>query len=76
MAAHGNATLRSKKPQLSTDLKRRTESLISNKAIDGTIRKILGYALEINDPQLANFVRRVDAGESIIDEQGFLRIGE
>ena len=76
MAAHGSATLRSKKTQLNIDLKQRAESLISNKTIDGSIRNILRYALEINDPLLANFVRRVDAGESIIDEQGFLRIGK
>ena len=76
MAAHGSATLRSKKTQLNTDLKQRAASLINNKAIDGTIRKILGYALEIDDPQLAYFVRSVDVGESIVDEQGFLRIGK
>lgn len=76
MARYGSATLRSKKPQLNSDLKRRAESLISNKTIDATIRKILGYALEINDPLLAYFVRSVDGGESIIDEQGFLRIAE
>lgn len=70
MASHGSAKVRSKKLHVNAVLKQRAESLINNKSIDGTTRNVLRYALEIDDPLLDELVGRVDAGESIIDEQG------
>lgn len=74
MVNDSSATVRSETPHVNAVLKQRAESLINNKSIDGTTRNVLRYALEINDPLLANLVARLDAGESIIDDQGFLRI--
>ena len=53
-------------------LKRRAQAVINDKSIDASARAIIRYSLEINDPCLADLVRRVDAGETIIDESGFL----
>ena len=52
---------------ISDALKRRAQSVINNKSIDAETRAIIRYALEINDPCLPELVRRVDAGENIID---------
>ena len=57
-------------------LKRRAQSLINNTSIDGTTRTIIRYALEINDVSLSELVRRVDAGEIILDGIGLLLTGE
>ena len=76
MANDSSATVRSETPHLNAAIKQRAESLINNKSIDGTTRTVLRYALEIDDPLLADLVRRVAAGESIIDDEGFLRIEE
>lgn len=74
MAKHSSATARSETPHRSADIKRHAQSLINDKALDAGTRNILRYALEIDDPSLADLVRRLDAGEKIIDEQGFLQI--
>lgn len=58
---------REETPQLSDALKRRAQSVINDKSIDAQTRTLIRYALEINDPWLPDLVRRVDAGESIID---------
>ena len=76
MAKHSSATVRSETPHLNADVKRCAEYLINNKSIDNTTRTVLRYALEIDDPLLADLVRRVDAGDSIIDDRGFLRLEE
>ena len=55
-------------------LKRRARAVIDDKSIDADVRAVIRYSLEINDPWLADLVRRVDAGEAIIDELGFLQI--
>lgn len=52
---------------ISDALKRRAQSVINNKSIDAETRAIISYGLEINDPWLAELVRRADAGETIID---------
>jgi hypothetical protein len=52
---------------ISDALKRRAQSVINNKSIDAETRAIIRYGLEINDPCLPELVRRVDAGENIID---------
>jgi len=52
---------------ISDALKRRAQSVIDDKSIDGGTRSFIRYALEINDPWLPELVRRVDAGETIFD---------
>lgn len=74
MGNHSSAALRSKTPHLGAAIKRRAEDLINNKSIDGGTRTLLRYGLEIEDPLLSSLVRRVDAGERIIDDEGFLQI--
>ncbi len=58
---------------ISEALKRRAQAVINDKSIDAGARAVIRYSLEINDPWLADLVRRVDAGETIIDESGFLQ---
>jgi hypothetical protein len=45
--------------------------VIHDNSIDPQWRAIVRYALEINDPWLAELVRRADAGETIIDTTDF-----
>jgi hypothetical protein len=52
-------------------LRRRTQSVINDSSIDPQWRAIVRYALGINDPWLADLVRRADAGERIIDTIDF-----
>jgi len=59
--------VRQETPHLSDAIKRRAQSLINDKMIDGPSRAIIRYGLEINDPWLPELVRRVDAGETIVD---------
>ena len=47
-------------------LKRRAQSVLNDTAIDAQSRAIIRYALETNDPWLAELVRRADQGETII----------
>jgi hypothetical protein len=58
---------------ISDALKRRAQAVLNDKSIDARARAVIQYSLEINDPWLADLVRRVDAGEAIIDESGFLQ---
>jgi hypothetical protein len=74
MVNDSSAPVRSKKPHVNAVLKQRAESIINNKSIDGTTRNVLRYALETDDPLLEELVGRVESGEGIIDDQGFLRI--
>lgn len=76
MAKHSSATVRSETPHLSAAIKGRAQSLINKQSLDAGTRNLLHYALEIHDPTLADLVRRLDAGESIIDDLGFLQIEE
>ncbi len=46
-------------------LKRRAQSVLNDRSIEPQSRAIIRYALEINDPWLAELVRRAEAGESI-----------
>jgi len=52
---------------ISDALRRRALALISDRSIRAQERVLIRYGLEINDPCLAELVRRVDAGESIVD---------
>jgi hypothetical protein len=47
--------------------RRRAESVISDRTIDAHSRALIRYALQTSDPWLAELVRRVDAGESLVD---------
>ena len=67
MVTHISASVREETPHLSAAIKRRAQSLIDDKTIDGPSRAIIRYGLEINDPWLPELVRRVDAGETIVD---------
>ena len=51
--------------------RRRAESVIRDRSVDASSRGVIRYALETNDPWLAELVRRVDAGEAIIDTVEF-----
>ena len=75
MTTHVSATVREEKPHetettqitISDALRRRAQAVINDSSIDPQWRPIIRYALEINDPCLADLVRRADAGETIID---------
>jgi hypothetical protein len=54
-------------------LKRRAQSVLNDTSIDPQSRAIIRYALETNDPWLADLVRRADDGETVIDSAGFLK---
>ena len=56
---------------ISNALRRRAHSIISDIWIDREWRAVIRYALETNDPCLAELVRRADAGEMIIDTIDF-----
>ena len=79
MANHGSATVRETPHSTQTSrtntivnaLKRRAQAVLNDRSIDPQSRAIIRYALEINDPWLAELVRRADAGEEIVDTLGF-----
>lgn len=53
---------------ISDAVRRRAQSLIDDRSIDATGRVWIRYALEINDgPGVTELLRRVDAGEPLID---------
>jgi len=79
MSTHVSATALEETPHgtvttqitISDALRRRAESVINDSGTDPQWRSIVRYALEINDPWLADIVRRADAGERIIDTVDF-----
>ncbi len=52
---------------VSKALQRRAQSVINDRSIDPQSRAVIRYGLETNDPWLAELVRRVDAGEAVVD---------
>ena len=52
-------------------LKRRAQAVLNDNSIDPQSRAIIRYAMEINDPWLAELVRRADAGETLFDTVDF-----
>jgi len=66
MARNSSATPR-EKSQIDASLKRRARSLITNGSLPSQTRSLIRYALEIKDSNLAQLVRRVEAGETTID---------
>ena len=78
MANHSSATVRETPHSTQTRtntivnaLKRRAQAVLNDKSIDPQSRAIIRYALEVNDPWLAELVRRADAGDAIIDTFDF-----
>jgi hypothetical protein len=71
---HGNQTTRTN--TIVNALKRRAQSVLNDKSIDAQSRAIIRYALETNDPWLAELVRRADAGEDVIDNMQSLETNE
>ena len=67
MAKDSSASPREPKSHIYASLKRRARLLITNSSIPTQTRSLIRYALEIKDPYLAQVVRRVEAGETIID---------
>lgn len=51
--------------------RRRAESVIRDSSIDAQSRAVIRYAMETSDPWLAELLRRVDAGESLVDTMDF-----
>ena len=56
---------------ISDELKRHAQAVINDGATDPQWRSFIRYALETNDPWLADIVRRAEAGEKIIDSIDF-----
>ncbi len=48
-------------------LKRRAQAVLNDTSIDPQSRAIIRYAMEINDPWLAELVRRADEGETALE---------
>jgi hypothetical protein len=79
MTTHVSAIARTEEPHetetttitVSDDLRRRAQAVINDTSIDARWRVIIRYALEINDPWLADIVRRAESGERIIDSLDF-----
>src|SRR5262245_40810109 len=85
MSTHSTASTHEETPHatnsitnkpISDALRRRAQSIISDKSIDAGGRTWIRYALEINDPALPELVRRADAGEPIIDDSQLLEANE
>jgi hypothetical protein len=82
MANHSSATVRetphinqtSRTNTIVNALKQRAQAVLNDRSIDPQSRAIIRYALETNDPWLAELVRRADEGETLIDEAGFFNI--
>lgn len=82
MATHGSATVReiphanrtTRTATIINALKERAQAVLNDRSIDPESRAIIRYALETNDPWLAELVRRADAGEIVIDSAGFVEV--
>jgi hypothetical protein len=79
MSTHVSATALEETPHetettqitISDALRRRAQLVINDRRTDPEWRSIIRYALETNDPWLADIVRRARDGESIIDTADF-----
>ena len=82
MASHSSATVRetphvnqsnhtTRTATIVNALKQRALSVLNDRTIDPQSRAVIRYALETNDPWLAELVRRADAGEGIVDAIDF-----
>ena len=57
-------------------LKRRAQAVLNDRSIDPQSRAIIRYALETNDPWLAELVRRAEVRETIVDTIDFSQTSE
>ena len=81
MATHGSATVRetphvnqtTRTATIINALKQRAQAVLNDKSIDPESRAIIRYALETNDPWLAELVLRADERETVIDSAGFVQ---
>ena len=81
MTTHSSATVRqtphvnqtSRTNTIVNALKQRAQAVLNDSSIDPESRAIIRYALETNDPWLAEFVHRADAGETVVDSAGFVK---
>jgi hypothetical protein len=83
MTTHGSsapechATPHTTNNTISDAIKRRAQSLINDRTIDADDRAFIRYALATNDAAgLSELVRRVDAGEPVIDESCMLEAND
>jgi hypothetical protein len=81
MANHSSAPMREQAPHSTNsitnnilklnpntdDVKQRALAVIQDESFDEGSRNLIRYALEIDDPLLAELVRRADTGENIVD---------
>ena len=76
MVNHSSATVREHTPHenrttrtntIVNALKRRAQVVLNDKSIDAQSRAVIRYALETNDPWLAELVRRADAEEDVFE---------
>lgn len=67
---HVNQTTRT--ATINNALKQRAQAVVNDRSIDPESRAIIRYALETNDPWLAELVRRADAGATVVDAAGCL----
>lgn len=82
MVNHGSANVRetphvnqkSRTNSFINAVKERAQAVLNDRLIDAQSRAIIHYALETNDPLLPELVRRADAGETIVNEAGYLNI--
>ena len=63
---HGNRTTGTN--TIMNALKRRAQAVLNDTSIDPQSRAIIRYALETNDPWLAELVRRADAGDDVVED--------
>jgi hypothetical protein len=68
-APHTNRTTRT--ATIINALERRAQAVLNDTSIDPQSRAIIRYAMAINDPWLAELVRRADAGEALFDTVDF-----
>ena len=80
MANNTSATVRHEAPHVNRTtrtttiidaLKRRAQAVLNDTSIDPQSRAIIRYALEINDPWLAELVRRADEGGPLFEAVDF-----
>ena len=85
MASHSSATARRETPHINRitrtntiidALKRRAQAVLNDRSIDPQSRAIISYALETNDPWLAELVRRAEVGETIVETTDFSQTSE
>jgi hypothetical protein len=79
MANHSSASVReiphvNQTNTIINAVKERAQAVLNDRSIDAPSRAIIHYALETNDPLLPELVRRADAGETLLDEAGYLNI--